>query len=143
MRKTMRALALAFGAMLQGATVTAANHGAINASTSNDESQAIGLVAAGCDASGRNEDALQLMQWMTEPLDYEQVNPVALAAAVTRLGHKQAGEVMAAVGRGEIASEAVLRAVADADGDHLWALIDVDAGLARRIGAPFASKLLI
>ena len=29
--------------------------------------------------------------------------------------------------------------VADADGDHLWALIDVDAGLARRIGAPFAA----
>jgi len=43
---------------------------------------AIKPVAAGCDASGRNEDALQLMQWMTEPLDYEQVNPVALAAAV-------------------------------------------------------------
>jgi len=29
--------------------------------------------------------------------------------------------------------------VADADGDRFWALIDVDAGLARRIGAPFVA----
>jgi dethiobiotin synthetase len=43
---------------------------------------AIKPVAAGCDASGRNEDALLLLQWMTEPLDYEQVNPVALSAAI-------------------------------------------------------------
>ena len=43
---------------------------------------AIKPVAAGCDAAGHNEDALQLMQWMTEPLDYEQVNPVALMAAI-------------------------------------------------------------
>ena len=43
---------------------------------------AIKPVAAGCDAAGHNEDALQLMQWMTEPLDYEQVNPVALTAAI-------------------------------------------------------------
>jgi dethiobiotin synthetase len=43
---------------------------------------AIKPVAAGCDGAGRNEDALQLMQWMTEPLAYEQVNPVALRAAI-------------------------------------------------------------
>jgi dethiobiotin synthetase len=43
---------------------------------------AIKPVAAGCDASGRNEDALLLLQWMTEPLAYEQVNPVALRAAI-------------------------------------------------------------
>jgi len=43
---------------------------------------AIKPVAAGCDAAGHNEDALQLMRWMTEPLDYEQVNPVALTAAI-------------------------------------------------------------
>ena len=43
---------------------------------------AIKPVAAGCDADGRNEDALQLMQWMSEPLAYEQVNPVALQAAI-------------------------------------------------------------
>ncbi|NLH79436.1 MAG: bifunctional (p)ppGpp synthetase/guanosine-3',5'-bis(diphosphate) 3'-pyrophosphohydrolase [Phyllobacteriaceae bacterium] len=34
-----------------------------------------------------------------------------LAGFVSRLGHKQVGEVLAAVGRGEVASEAVLRAV--------------------------------
>lgn len=39
-------------------------------------------VAAGCDAQGHNEDALQLMECMTETLDYEQVNPVALAEAI-------------------------------------------------------------
>jgi dethiobiotin synthetase len=43
---------------------------------------AVKPVAAGCDAQGRNEDALQLMASMTEQLDYAQVNPVALAAAV-------------------------------------------------------------
>ena len=43
---------------------------------------AIKPVAAGCDASGRNEDALLLLRWMTEPLAYEQVNPVALSAAI-------------------------------------------------------------
>ncbi len=39
-------------------------------------------VAAGCDDRGRNEDALQLMAAMSEELDYQQVNPVALGAAV-------------------------------------------------------------
>jgi dethiobiotin synthetase len=43
---------------------------------------AVKPVAAGCDAAGRNEDALLLMEWMSEPLDYEQVNPVALEAAI-------------------------------------------------------------
>ena len=40
---------------------------------------AVKPVAAGCDGNGQNEDALQLMQAMTEKLDYSQVNPVALA----------------------------------------------------------------
>jgi dethiobiotin synthetase len=43
---------------------------------------AVKPVAAGCDAQGRNEDALQLMASMTEQLDYAQVNPVALAPAI-------------------------------------------------------------
>ena len=43
---------------------------------------AVKPVAAGCDASGHNEDALQLLAAMSEPLDYQQVNPVALDAAV-------------------------------------------------------------
>lgn len=43
---------------------------------------AVKPVAAGCDAQGRNEDALQLMAAMTEQLDYAQVNPVALGPAI-------------------------------------------------------------
>jgi len=43
---------------------------------------AVKPVAAGCDAGGRNEDALQLLAAMTEELDYRQVNPVALQAAL-------------------------------------------------------------
>lgn len=43
---------------------------------------AVKPVAAGCDAQGRNEDALQLSRAMTETLDYAQVNPVALSEAV-------------------------------------------------------------
>lgn len=43
---------------------------------------AIKPVAAGCDENGQNEDALQLMACMTEGLSYEQVNPVALQAAI-------------------------------------------------------------
>ncbi len=43
---------------------------------------AVKPVAAGCDEKGRNDDALRLMAAMTEVLDYDQVNPVALDAAV-------------------------------------------------------------
>ena len=43
---------------------------------------AVKPVAAGCDADGRNDDALCLMRSMTEELDYSQVNPVALEAAI-------------------------------------------------------------
>lgn len=43
---------------------------------------AVKPVAAGCDDRGRNEDALQLMACMSAQLDYEQVNPVALKAAI-------------------------------------------------------------
>lgn len=42
-------------------------------------------VASGCDSTPdglRNEDALALMQAMTEPLAYEQVNPIALEPAI-------------------------------------------------------------
>ncbi|MEZ5501738.1 MAG: dethiobiotin synthase [Halioglobus sp.] len=39
-------------------------------------------VAAGCDAAGRNEDALSLMACSTDVLDYAQVNPVALREPV-------------------------------------------------------------
>jgi dethiobiotin synthetase len=43
---------------------------------------AIKPVAAGCDDRGQNEDALQLQAAMTSNLDYSQVNPVALTAAI-------------------------------------------------------------
>lgn len=43
---------------------------------------AVKPVAAGCDAQGRNDDALQLMASMSESLAYDQVNPVALAEAI-------------------------------------------------------------
>ena len=43
---------------------------------------AIKPVAAGCDVFGRNEDALLLQAAITEPLAYEQVNPVALTPAI-------------------------------------------------------------
>lgn len=47
--------------------------------------QAIKPVAAGCERTAeglRNDDALQLMQAMSEPLAYGEVNPVALEAAI-------------------------------------------------------------
>jgi dethiobiotin synthetase len=43
---------------------------------------AIKPVAAGCDEQGHNEDALQMMACMSAQLAYEQVNPVALEAAI-------------------------------------------------------------
>jgi dethiobiotin synthetase len=43
---------------------------------------AVKPVAAGCDDAGRNEDALQLMACMSQTMEYEQVNPVALQAAI-------------------------------------------------------------
>lgn len=43
---------------------------------------AIKPVAAGCDELGQNEDALALSQSMTAPLDYAQINPVALPEAI-------------------------------------------------------------
>ncbi|MDG2272577.1 MAG: dethiobiotin synthase [Halioglobus sp.] len=39
-------------------------------------------VAAGCDNEGQNNDALCLMAGMTEELEYSQVNPIALEAAI-------------------------------------------------------------
>ena len=46
------------------------------------QTAAVKPVAAGCDEQGRNEDALQLQQSMSMTLTYEQVNPVALQAAI-------------------------------------------------------------
>jgi dethiobiotin synthetase len=52
------------------------------ASQSGLRTAAVKPVAAGCDENGQNQDALELMASMTEKLDYHEVNPVALAAAV-------------------------------------------------------------
>jgi dethiobiotin synthetase len=57
-----------------GLLASAAGHGLRTA--------AVKPVAAGCDANGQNEDALHLQAAMTEPLDYSQINPVALEAAI-------------------------------------------------------------
>ena len=43
---------------------------------------AVKPVAAGCDDHGMNEDALCLQASMTEAMNYSQVNPVALRAAI-------------------------------------------------------------
>lgn len=43
---------------------------------------AVKPVAAGCDANGHNEDALLLQAEISEPLSYEQINPVALKPAI-------------------------------------------------------------
>ena len=43
---------------------------------------AVKPVAAGCDNKGQNDDALHLMAAMTEELEYSQVNPIALEAAI-------------------------------------------------------------
>ena len=43
---------------------------------------AVKPVAAGCDDEGHNDDALCLMGAMTEALEYSQVNPIALKAAI-------------------------------------------------------------
>lgn len=58
---------------------------------------AIKPVAAGCDDAGHNEDALQLLDCMTEPLSYEQVNPVALTAAIApHIAAQQEGRTLQA-----------------------------------------------
>jgi dethiobiotin synthetase len=43
---------------------------------------AVKPVAAGCDENGQNEDALYLQAAMTDDLEYSQVNPVVLEAAI-------------------------------------------------------------
>ena len=54
----------------------------VSAARAGRRTAAVKPVAAGCDDQGQNEDALQLMAAMTEDLDYQQVNPVALDAAI-------------------------------------------------------------
>ena len=58
---------------------------------------AVKPVAAGCDEQGRNEDALALIDAMSSELAYEQVNPVALQAAIApHIAAEEEGRVMQA-----------------------------------------------
>ena len=79
--KTLVAAALLAAVKQQGAT-----------------SLAIKPVAAGCEVSPQglqNDDALQLMAQMTEQLDYQQVNPVALEPAIApHIAAQQAGQML-------------------------------------------------
>jgi len=83
---------------------------------------AVKPVAAGCDAVGHNEDALQLMEYMTEPLEYEQVNPVALTAAIApHIAAQQEGRTLqvsrlAGLCRGVMSGEADLVLIEGAGG---------------------------
>tara|TARA_R110001592_G_scaffold363393_1_gene687272 strand:+ start:119777 stop:120454 length:678 start_codon:yes stop_codon:yes gene_type:complete len=83
---------------------------------------AIKPVAAGCDEAGHNEDALQLMACMTEPLDYEQVNPVALRAAIApHIAAQREGRILqvgrlAGLCRGVMSGEADLVLIEGAGG---------------------------
>lgn len=59
----------------------------------------IGLkpVATGCDEGGHSEEALQLQTVMTQALDYQQVNPVALTPAMEpHLAAQQEGRTLRA-----------------------------------------------
>jgi dethiobiotin synthetase len=59
---------------------------------------AIKPVAAGCERTSdglRNEDALKLMAQMSEPLSYQQVNPVALEPAIApHIAAQQVGQLL-------------------------------------------------
>jgi dethiobiotin synthetase len=58
---------------------------------------AVKPVAAGCDEQGHNEDALLLQSVITEPLSYEQINPVALQPAIApHIAAQQAGRQLSA-----------------------------------------------
>jgi dethiobiotin synthetase len=58
---------------------------------------AVKPVAAGCDAQGHNDDALQLLNCMTENLDYAQVNPVALEPPIApHIAAQRAGKQLQA-----------------------------------------------
>lgn len=73
---------------------------------------AVKPVAAGCDIEGLNEDAIQLLEAMTESFAYQQVNPVALQAAIAphiaaqREGKRLQAERLAGLCRGVMLADA-------------------------------------
>jgi len=104
---------------------------------------AVKPVAAGCDADGRNADAIELMRCMTATLPYAQVNPVALAqpvaphiAAAQENRHLRVGQ-LAGLCRGVMLSGADLVLIEGAGG---WRVPvnerETLADLARELNAP-------
>lgn len=83
---------------------------------------AIKPVAAGCDAQGENEDAIQLRQAMSMQFPYRQVNPVALREAIAphiaaqREGRRLQAERLAGLCRGVLSSGADFALVEGAGG---------------------------
>ncbi|MFV8818995.1 dethiobiotin synthase [Haliea sp. E17] len=83
---------------------------------------AVKPVAAGCDAQGRNDDALALMAQVSIDLDYQQVNPVALAPPIApHIAAAQAGRLLrcgqlAGLCRGVLSERADLTLVEGAGG---------------------------
>ena len=83
---------------------------------------AVKPVAAGCDPQGRNEDALQLIASMSESLDYEQVNPVALQEAIAphlaaeHEGRRLQASRLAGLCRGVMAGQAKMVLIEGAGG---------------------------
>ncbi len=95
---------------------------------------AVKPVAAGCDEQGRNEDALQLMASMTEQLDYAQVNPVALTAAIAphiaaaEEGRRLQASRLAGLCRGVMSRRVDLVLIEGAGGWRVVALSSVAGG---------------
>lgn len=83
---------------------------------------AVKPVAAGCDSQGQNEDAVQLIAAMTESLEYQQVNPVALQEAIAphiaaqREGKRLQADRLAGLCRGVMLSDAEFILVEGAGG---------------------------
>ncbi|MDZ7783120.1 MAG: dethiobiotin synthase [Halioglobus sp.] len=104
---------------------------------------AVKPVAAGCDADGRNEDALALSAAMTADLDYARVNPVALPdplaphIAAERAGRRLQVSRLAGFCRGVLSDGADLTLIEGAGG---WRVPVSDretlADLARELALP-------
>ena len=104
---------------------------------------AVKPVAAGCDAGGRNEDALALLAAMTTDLDYARVNPVALPDALAphiaaaRAGRRLQVSRLAGFCRGVVGEGADLTLIEGAGG---WRVPVSDretlADLARELALP-------
>lgn len=113
----------------------------VAASSAGMRTAAVKPVAAGCDAGGRNEDAVRLQACMTETLDYDQVNPIALTDAIAphiaagRAGKRLQASRLAGLCRGVMLGDADLVLIEGAGG---WRVPinsrETMADLARELG---------